>query len=152
MRNYKITCPFCGIDITNECSSLYTIPQEETVSRDFSIGHGWLGKSYIQETKQIRHFKVFCCKHCYNEHQKYEIYSEKIILTAGPIGIVAGLSFFIYKMIVQNAKFEFVLIIGGILYGVIGLFLFASPNLFLYFAYGKRTYIKHASKCNAIYY
>lgn len=145
----KVICPFCGKDITQDFSISYTIPQEETAKRDFSLERSWTG-SYVKETKHIRHFSVFCCKHCYDEYQRYDKWSEKYIMIAGPIGFLAGISFKIYGLIINERGFYFGQIIVCIICGILGMYLLGLPNILLYFMYGKKTSYKHASNCNAI--
>lgn len=145
----KVICPFCGKDITQDFSILYSIPQEETAKRDFSLERSWTG-SYIKETKYTRHFCVYCCKHCYDEYQRYDKWSGKYIMFAAPIGFFAGVFYSIYMLIINESTFHLGQIMGCILYGILGVFLLGVPNIFLYFMYGKRTSYKHASRCNAI--
>ena len=148
MREKSIICPFCGKDITNQ-RFLHSIPQEETINRDFSIESTWVG-SYIKEEKHVRHYRVYCCKQCYEEYDKYETWSERYILFAAPIGFVAGL---VYGIILRSGVDDATFlnsIMPCIMTGVIGVFIAGSPNLFLYLLYNKNTTYKHASKCNAI--
>jgi len=149
MERNRVICPSCGKDITKEHSMLYSVLQEETAKRDFSLERSWTG-SYIKETKYTRRFSVYCYKHCYDEHRKYDKWSDKYITYAAPIGFLAGIAYRIYMLIINEQTFSFGLIISCVLCGILGIFLFGSPNILLYFIYGKRTSYKHASKCNAI--
>lgn len=150
MDTNRIICPFCGIDITEKLSREF-LEQEETVSRDFSFESNWAG-SYMKETKYTRKFIVYCCKHCYEEHKNGERISDKYSTFAIPIGFLLGFSYFIYRIIIEDLSISFGVIIGPILYGIIGVVLFAIPNIFIYLIYAKRTSYKHAKKCNATWY
>ena len=148
MREKRIICPFCGKDITNQ-RFLHSIPQEETVNRNFSVGSTWAG-SYIKEEKYTRQYMVYSCDQCYDEYNKYEIWSTRYIMVAGPIGFVLGLIYGIYvRSGVDDATF-FNSVIPCIILGVIGLLIASTPNIFLYLLYNKNTSYKHASECNAI--
>lgn len=149
MENEKIICPFCGADITQEHSWKYSLLQEETTGRDLSFDSNWAG-SYMKETKYTRQFVVYCCKHCYSEHEKLEQTINKLTNIALPFGFLVGFSYFIYRIIIENHSFSIWTILGPILYGIIGLFLFAIPLLLFMNICQKRTSYKHATKCNAI--
>ncbi len=149
MENRKIICPFCGIDIISNHTTLHSILQKETVKRNFSIESNW-ARSYLKETKYTRNFSVFCCEHCYIEYLKYNKWSDRYAMFAAPIGFLAGVSYCIYMIITKDLSVSFARILGCILYGILGIYLFLVPNIFLYFIYGKKTSYKHASKCNAI--
>ena len=101
MVDKKITCPFCGKDITNDYRISRTIPQEETARREFSTRHTWAG-GYLKETKYIRKFEVLCCKDCYDEYIKYEAITDKMASFAIPIGFVAGIVYTIYMRYFKN--------------------------------------------------
>ena len=150
METSSVICPFCGRNIT-ERQLREHLEQEETISRDFSFESNWAG-SYMKETKYTRKFTVYCCKHCYADYKKGERISDIYSMFAIPIGFLLGFSYFIYRIIIENLSFSFGAIIGPILYGIIGVFLFNIPNILIYFIYAKRTSYKHAKKCNATWY
>ena len=151
METNRIICPFCGIDITETHHRRHSLLQEETTERDFSFESNWAG-SYMKETKYTKKFIVYCCENCYAGHENYEKLSDTYSSFAIPIGFLVGFSYFIYRIIIEDLSFAFGTIIGPILYGIIGIALFAIPNIFIYLLFEKRTSYKHAKKCNAIRY
>lgn len=144
MNNYDVKCPFCGKSILGQ--PIYKLPFEETVKRDYNIKNTWTG-GYLQETKHKMRFNVRCCKECYEEDEKVENFMMKYIMFAAPIGILAGIGWHLYLVFVNGRSFSF---ISMIIYAVIGLFLFASPNIIVNLMLKKRTSYKHAEKCNAL--
>lgn len=130
--SHSIICPFCGIDITNRHSISCSISQEETAKRDYSFESNWTG-GYMKETKYIRHFQVLCCKHCYKEYQIYDKLTDKYSMFAAPIGILAGISYLIYDLIIHKFTISdivdnlILLIIFIIFYGIIGFIIFIIP-------------------------
>lgn len=149
MANKKITCPFCGSDITNSYRLSHTIPQEETAKRDFSIERTW-GRSYLKETKYIHKFQVYCCENCYEEYVKYDAITDKMASFAIPIGFVAGIIFTVYMQYFKNdMDFSFGGLITCILGGILGIFLFSIPTMIVNLAHSKKVSYKRAKECNA---
>lgn len=145
----KGICPFCGKNITITYSYEYSIPQEETAKREFSMGRHWTG-SYLVEKKSIRRFIVYSCEECYKEYQRYERWSDKYSNIALPIGALSGIVYGIYvRTNVDGATF-FNSFFYCLFLCILGVILFGLPNIILYLLFGKKTTYKHASKCNAI--
>lgn len=149
MVDKKITCPFCGKDITNDYRISRTIPQEETARREFSTGHTWAG-GYLKETKYIRKFEVLCCKDCYDEYIKYEAITDKMASFAIPIGFIAGIVYTIYmRYFKNNMDFSFGGLIACIIGGILGVFVFSIPTMIVNLAHRKKVSYKRAKQCNA---
>lgn len=146
----KITCPFCGADITTKKNNDYLIPQEETVGRDYSTGYTWAG-GHLKETKYIRKFEVHCCEQCFKNYEKYKKLTLKMALIASPLGFIAGVIYTLYWRANENLSFS----IGGffqcLIWGIIGIFLFGIPTAIVNFATRKKVSYKDAEKFNAIY-
>lgn len=149
MVDKKITCPFCGKDITNDYHISQTIPQEETSDREFSVGNTWAG-GYIKETKYIHKFKVLCCEDCYKEYVKYDSVTDKMASFAIPIGFVAGIAFTVYMRYFKNdMDFSFGGLVACILGGILGVFIFSIPTMIVNLAHRKKVSYKRAKECNA---
>ena len=146
---YKRTCPFCGADITGQLSYDRTIPQEETVKREFTPGFNW-GGNYIKETKYVRHFKAFCCEKCYAEYEKYERMTDKIASFAIPIGIVLGIAFVAYtRNIKNNIEWGIDSIFAYVTAIILGVFLCSIPTMIVHLVHRKKVSYKKACECNA---
>ena len=149
MVNKKITCPFCGKDITNDYSIYQNIHQEEIAHRDFSIGRTWTG-SYLKETKFIRKFRVFCCKDCYDEYIKYDAITDKMASFAIPIGFVTGIVFQFYTLFFKkDLDFSFGRPVACLLGGVIGVFICSIPTMIVELIHRKKVSYKRVKECNA---
>lgn len=146
---YKITCPFCGADITGKLSYDRAINQEETVKREFTPGYNW-GGNYLKETKYVRHFKAFCCKKCYEEYLKYERITNKMASIAIPIGIIVGIAFTAYMRNIKNSiEFGIDSIFAYIVGILIGIFVCSIPTMIVNLAHRKKISYKKACECNA---
>lgn len=149
MQNQKITCPFCHRDISDSYRLTHTIPQEETIRREFSPGYTWAG-NHIKETKYIRKFEVLCCEDCYNEYIKYEAITDKMAAFAIPIGFIAGIIFAVYlRCFKNNMEFGFGGFVACIIWGVLGIFVFSIPTMIVNLSHRKKVSYKHAKECNA---
>lgn len=149
MSDNQVYCPFCGKNITNSSSICRTIPQEETVKRDFSPGATW-GGNYIKETKYIRRFQVLCCEKCYSEYINCEALTDKMSSYLVPIGFIAGMAFSIYlRYFKSNETVSFGGILGVIISGVLGVFMFSIPTIIVNLAHRKKVSYKKAKACNA---
>lgn len=147
---HNIQCPFCGKDITNVINIDYIIPQEETVSRDYSTGQTWAG-GYLKETKYVRKFEVHCCEQCFKDYKKNEKLTLKMAQIATPIGFIAGIIYTLYWRANENLSFS----IGGffqcLMWGVLGVLIFGIPTGIVNLATRKKISYKDAEKYNAIY-
>lgn len=150
MNNPKVTCPFCGKDISNEWMFIHSIPQEETVSREHSVESHWFAGSYITETKHVRNFNALCCEECYNEYSKLEKWTDRYAMFALPIGIIAGPLLYFFVIHEGQEVGLGALVLRLVICGMLGMFIFGIPNIILNLVFSKKTSYERAKYCNAI--
>lgn len=71
----------------------------------------------------------------------------KYVMFAAPTGILSGIGWHLYLVFDNGKNFNF---FSMIFCAIIGMFLFASPNIIVNLMFKKRTSYKHAEKCNAL--
>ena len=146
--NTRRICPFCGKDITGNISYDRTIPQEETVRREYSTGANWVW-NYLKETKYVRRFQAFCCENCYEEYNKYEKITDKMASICIPIGIVLGITFAIYiRHFKNNMEWGIGTFFACLIYGFIGIVICSIPTMIVNLSHRKKVSYKKACECN----
>lgn len=140
MNESEAICPYCGRKFKK--NFFHTISHEETMSRDYNMRSTWIGKSYIEETKRIRNFSVYCCEKCYKENEENQKEWDSYIKYVGSICALVGI---VIRIVIARDWN----ILAYLLVGVLGLFIAAIFGL-LIFPREKKTSYNHAKECGAL--